>query len=236
MQNRKSGPLIAISLLSILSGCATPVSRPSEPQLESVRVSPRHVNVKPVKSEGSEIASLAYAFPVIEGDVFGGPAGTALSIVDDNRASFDLQLKKIWSAASAAAKPLTEGAKKSGISIAPTKTRMLRVGTFLVDQDKQSLLLADVQFRDSMDDIPLVLIYVDRPCRMSGVVHGVTEGRADVVEIDVTLKSAGFHWLSFVPQADGRALIREHQDSDAVLLVVRPQTPRLVESARAAGP
>jgi hypothetical protein len=162
--------------------------------------------------------------------------GTALSIVDDNRASFDLQLQKIWSAASAAAKPLTEGAKKSGISIAPAKTRMLRVGTFLVDQDKQSLLLADVQFRDSMDDIPLVLVYVDRPCRMSGVVHGVTEGRADVVDLDVNLQSAGFHWLSFVPQADGHAVIREHADSDAVLLVVRPQTPRLVESARAASP
>jgi hypothetical protein len=236
MQNRKSASLVAISLLSVLSGCATPVTKPAAPQLETVRVSPRHVNVKPVKSEGSQISTMAYAFPVIEGDVFGGPAGTALSIVDDNRATFDLQLKKIWSAASAAAKPLTDEAKKSGISIAPAKTRMLRVGTFLVDQDKQNLLLADVQFRDSMDDIPLVLVYVDRPCRISGVVHGVTEGRADVVELDVSLRSSGFHWLSFVPQADGRAMIREHADSDAVLLVVRPQTPRLVESARAAGP
>ena len=236
MTNRNSGSLIAISLLSILSACATPVTRPTEPPLETVRVSPRHVNVKPVKSEGSEISSLAYAFPVIEGDVFGGPVGTALSIVDDNRATFDLQLNKIWKLASAAAKPLTDGAKKSGISITPAKTRMLRVGTFLVDQDKQSLLLADVQFRDSMDDIPLVLVYVDRPCRISGIVHGVAEGPADVVELDVSLKSPGFHWLSFVPQADGRALIREHADSDAVLLVVRPQTPHLVESARAAGP
>lgn len=209
---------------------AGPPARETE-LLRTLQVSPRHINIRPVGSPDSGVSSMAYAFPVIEGAIFGEPTGTALTVVDDNRATFDLKLQKLWSAASAAAKPLTAEAQESGIAIMPAETGLLRVGTYLVDQDKQSLLLADVQFRDSMMDVPLILLYVDRPCYIGGEVHGVDGDPAEVVKIDVSLDAPGFHWLSYVRNGDGRAFLREFRDSDAVLLVVRPQTPQVASAA-----
>jgi hypothetical protein len=227
---------------ALLSGIATAETQDDAPEmaagpparetelLRTLQVSPRHVNIRAVGSPGNDVASMAYAFPVIEGDLFGQPTGTALTVVDVHRATFDLQLQKLWSAASAAAKPLTAEAQQSGIAIMPAETGLLRVGTYLVDQDRQSLLLADVQFRDSMLDIPLILLYVDRPCYIGGVVHGVGADPAAVVDIDVSLDTPGFHWLSFVRKGEGHAAIREYRDSDAVLLVVRPQAPQVASA------
>ncbi|MGH8262488.1 MAG: hypothetical protein ACRET4_03335 [Steroidobacteraceae bacterium] len=201
--------------------------------LRTLQVSPRHVNIRPVGSPGSDVSSMAYAFPVLEGEIFGEPTGTALTVVDVNRATFDLKLEKLWSAASAAAKPLTAEARQSGIVVTPAETGLLRVGTYLVDQDRQSLLLADVQFRDSMKDVPLILLYVDRPCHIGGVAHGARQGSDEVVDIDAALDSPGFHWLSYTRSGDGQALIRVHNGSDAVLLVVRPPAAQVASATPA---
>ena len=234
--------ILAAGVAALLPGLAAAETRDEAPEmtaglharetalLRTLQVSPRHVNIKPVGSLGSDVSSMAYAFPVMEGEIFGQPTGTALTVVDAHRATFDLQLQRLWSAASAAAKPLTAEAQHSGIEIVPADTGLLRVGTYLVDQDRQSLLLADVQFRDSMRDIPLILLYVDRPCHIGGVVHRAGESSAEVVDIDVALDSAGFHWLSYARSPDGRALLRSHAGSDAVLLVVRPQAPQLASA------
>jgi hypothetical protein len=223
---RATGCLTLLAVL--LAGCATPITRPEAPteesQLTTLRVSPRHVNVAPLMADASgRPLTMAYVFPVVQGQVFGHLGGTALSIVDDDRATFDLSLKDLLSNASAAAKPLTAAARQSGIRIVPANTGILRIGTLTADLDTQQLFLASVQFRDPMADTPLILVYVDRPCRITGVVEGVAEAGGEV-DLDVALKSAGFHWLSFVPNGQGRTSVREHADTDSVLLVVRPQT------------
>jgi hypothetical protein len=219
-----------------LVGCATPVARPelpaeaavvpaTETQLRTLRVSPRHVNIAPVTPDGSgSPLSMAYIFPVVQGQVFGHQDGKALSIVDENRATFDLHLNDLWVDASAAAQPLTAEARESGIHIVPEDTALFRVGTLTGDLDKRQLFLANVEFRDPMADTALILVYVDRPCRITGLVEGVAETAVGEVELDVALASAGFHWLSFVPNGNGRASVREHAYTDSVLLVVRPQT------------
>jgi len=234
--------LCAAALAALLPGIAAAKIQDEAPEmtagppaketalLRTLQVSPRHVNIRPVGSPGSGVSSMAYAFPVLEGEIFGQPTGTALTVVDVNRATFDLKLEKLWSAASAAARPLTAEARQSGIVVTPAETGLLRVGTYLVDQDRQSLLLADVEFRDSMKDVPLILLYVDRPCHIGGVVHGAREGSAEVVDIDVALAAPGFHWLSFARGADGQSFIRVHNGSDAVLLVVRPQAAQIASA------
>lgn len=211
----------------VVGGCAASITRPAAEPLGTVQVSPRHVNIRPsAKDDGKGAASMAYLFPVIEGQIFGQPTGEALVIEDDLRNSFSLPLDRFMQIAPTAARPLSADAMAAGMEIAPRNTALLRIGTYLMDPVQQKMVLADVHFRDSLEDVPLILVYVDRPCRIRGTLRGVTEVGADAIVVKADLDSRGFHWLSLLPNGDGRAILREHARTDAVLLVVQPPAAR----------
>jgi hypothetical protein len=195
---------------------AARAAAPARAPLTILHVSPRHVNFSPVAGDAQHTAlTVAYVFPLMTGQIIGHPGSKqAWSVVDRERAAFDLPLKNLLVAAP---EPLTADARKSGVHIDPDNTRVLRVATLVGDAATHQLIQATVGFRDSQaGDQVMVLVYVDRPCRMTGSLTA-PEGQ---LMLDITLSSPGFHWLSFPTKGAGDMNVRAHEDTDTVLLVV----------------
>ncbi len=206
-------------------GCSGPVTKPEslavDPPLKVLEISPRFVNFAPLAADGSgNPLAVSYTFPIIEGGISGPPHGTqAWTIADENRATFELDLGHLAGATSGTAAPLTPEARESGVRAVPATTRLFRVGTFVTDSGTGRTIAGAVGFRDSMDDLGLILLFVDRPCVITGTIDSTGEN----ARLDITFRSAGFHWVSYQTADDGTLQLRAHPHTDAALLVVKGQ-------------
>jgi hypothetical protein len=206
-----------------VSGCSGPVTKPErvtvDPPLKALQISPRFVNFAPLAADGSgNPLAVSYTFPIIQGGISGPPHGTqAWMIADENRMTFELDLGRLAGATSGSAAPLTPEAHESGLRIEPQNTRLFRVGTFVTDSGTGRTIAGEVGFRDSMDGLGLILLFVDRPC----VITGAVDSTGEKARLDINFQSAGFHWASYQTADDGTLQLRAHPHTDVALLVVK---------------
>jgi hypothetical protein len=176
-------------------GCSVP-RRASNAASEVIDVPVRFVGVSgDAISEDEKPDKWAAVLGVVPGGIFGmgryprpsedayGNASTVPVNLSQLRILLDQQ-SAMMSAAAAA-----------GWKIEPAETRVARLATTIsnVGTDKGPLL---VGFRDSVSKKLLVLVFFDRPCRLTGTAeYHALSGEIIKNTIDVTVKKAGLNWL-----------------------------------------
>ncbi len=86
----------------------------------------------------------------------------------------------------------------NGIAAAPPETRIVRVATGGVLSGDPTRILGG-GFRSVHEGLDLILVYVDRPCRL----YGTEVIAGERFEVDATFSDAGFQWL----QIDGEGKV-----------------------------
>ena len=199
----------AVVAVALLTACSTQSPRGVESKggVEGTRgaVMPRAESKTPitvllVRMEYSRdrIAGRALAWTrdtrlwlgLVRGAVFGNPSVT-LHEETGNLRQFSLDLNALAASTGQYAEPLTAAALAQGFRIEPAETRIARVGTYNYDA-LTGAAIGGTAFIEPVDRGLLILIYVDRPCRLSGTVR-VSETQS--AELDALVPDAGFHWL-----------------------------------------
>lgn len=131
------------------------------------------------------------AFPYIPGEIAGSITTKPLLVMRvRGDLAFHIDLNKIKKQMAAGAATLRDGPGARGLVVKPAQTRFARLATFALSP-KRPRSLGGGAFMDPVSRNLLILVYVDRPCRITG------RQRAPgmVADYDVHFKSAGFHWL-----------------------------------------
>jgi hypothetical protein len=160
---------------------------------------------------------------LVTGDVFGSPS-IPLHEQTGKMEQIELDLAALGLVAARYAEPLTGTARLRGFQLEPKDARIARVGTFTYDAISGRALGATGFFALS-DQRLLILIYVDRPCRLYGTVPlSATEAE----ELDVHLPAAGFHWLKALDDDPDHGRLVLSPDMTAV--IHRTALPRPIEA------
>lgn len=105
---------------------------------------------------------------------------------------------------------LTDDAATAGWRIDPGDTRLARVATTIAHEGTPGLM---VGFADSDSKSNLLLVFFDRPCRLTGtvLVHA-REGQTTTFAIDVIVEKAGLNWLNMTGDLQGHDVITNTQE------------------------
>ena len=115
--------------------------------------------------------------------------------------------------------------------VRPAQTRFAAVAIGVSDP-RGFPLNAFTLFYDWRAQAPLILVYADRPCTMSGRIDLTTTGTiadavpalrrrfAGVFEHDVTIASPGLHWLRVAPTALAASLVTNVEPAGPIGVVV----------------
>lgn len=135
--------------------------------------------------------SLVAAFPVITGAVWGAPDTEPLVFAPAPfGGTMTVPLKELEQKIQPMASPATPESLKAGLLVQPEDTRLARVGTFFADKEQERYVFG-AGFIDQASGDFLVLVYVDRPCTLSGTVS-VQELPT---QYHVQIPTPGMHWL-----------------------------------------
>ena len=157
------------------------------------------------------VDDISPTFQFIPGEIFGPPNEEVvlpISIGEDSVLS--APLAEWRELASAASLPLSKKYSELGLQIEPSDTKLSRMATFAHDAVHNAEIGA---YLDELGkDHLLILVYVDRPCKISGeiLVHGQRYNH------DIELSRGGFHYLA----ADDAGLIKDTEVAGKVLFVV----------------
>jgi hypothetical protein len=115
---------------------------------------------------------------------------------------------------------LTDDAETAGWRIDPTDTRFARVATTITHEGSSGLAIG---FVDSASKSTLLLVFFDRPCRLTGTVLGQPrEGQRTSYVIDVIVEQPGLNWLNMTGDSQGHDVITNAQEPSNPLFVVAP--------------
>jgi hypothetical protein len=132
-------------------------------------------------------SDLTFLVGVISGHINGNPGPHVLGLPIGHAPSLRLDLASL--------KPLSVDAAtigrsmSSSVTISPGETRFARLSTVAWSKKKPSSTF--VRFADSETREGLLLVYFDRPCRLTG--RAATQ---DVADYDFAVDSAGWTWLA----------------------------------------
>jgi len=141
-------------------------------------------------------------FPYIPGGIFGTPRSAPLFQEHlKGNLDFKLDLAGAIGKLEKDSKPLTGTWTSKGLSVVPKEARLSRIGTFAFDAKTKNELGAG-GFIDAESKDNLLLVYVDRPCRIAGSFTLGDEHYSHEIE----LHSAGFHWIR-VRSSDGKRFL-----------------------------
>jgi hypothetical protein len=117
---------------------------------------------------------------------------------------------------------LTSAAAAAGLALVPSDARLLRVATVLLSNDPQWHSAA-TNLADSLTKKTLVLVYFDRPCRLSGaVITHPSGGGTRTDDYDVVIEKAGLNWLETTKVGeDSHLKVRHAPASVRPVLTVR---------------
>jgi hypothetical protein len=146
-----------------------------------------HSNEVPTDARPSD---LTFLVGVISGHINGSPGPHVRGLAIGHAPSLRLDLASL--------KPLSVDAAtighsmSSSVKISPGETRFARLSTTAWSKKKPSN--AFVRFADSETREGLLLVYFDRPCRLTG-----RDATQDVADYDFAVDSAGWPWLAVRP-------------------------------------
>ena len=187
--------IVIICVLFVFSGCAAtqaPTTRETQTGIgtlisraEYVDTDNRHI---PAEFNPKEVVLV---FPYIPGQIFGNPTGEPLFVAHVKEdLAFELDLAGKIAEIDNGAKRLQASRLTEGLEVTPKSTRFARLGTFALDP-KTGEPLGGGGFIDATSRDFLILLYVDRPCTISGTLELGEERH----EHDIELGSPGFHWV-----------------------------------------
>ncbi len=196
LRSSVKGYVIAIAaIVTFLGGCST-TSNPSikTPSSESSFLIP----IKVVDADGHEFpkkagpSGLMFAMGAIAGSISGNP-GRVIWVDIQDAGFVQLDLTSL-STLSRQARPIVthEG---SSLRVTPAETRFARLSTQA--QTRTNSLHDYTEFSDSETGDGLVLVYFDRPCRLSGRAtdFGRTPDEKLLFDYDVEVSFVGWTWL-----------------------------------------
>ena len=173
-------------------------------------------------------------FAPISGAIFGkvhGPiqpiATGILPIVSINLDVVSIDLGKFRASYGQQSATITADALASGWKIAPADTRFARVGVS-IDYEGPRRDLRQTRFVDSSSKNILLLVFFDRPCRLTGTVLPSARDATKYI-VDVIIDKAGLNWLEFSTNgAPNYVVIRHAPGSVRPLLVSETPQPSWV--------
>ncbi len=153
-------------------------------------VGPKNIGLDPSQYP----ADVILLFPYISGGIFGSPQSDPLFAIKLNtqHQTFTLDLISKLEELNQNAKPLNDNWRTLGMNIVPAETHIARIGTFPFSSTGDSI--GGGGFIDPSDRQSAILVYVDRPCQITG------DMQLDAEEYthNIALPSAGFHWLKII--------------------------------------
>ena len=157
------------------------------------------------------VDDISPTFQFIPGEIFGSPIeDVVLPISKGDNSMLSAPLADWQELASAASAPLSERFLELGLRAEPVNTKLTRMATYAYDE------VHDAEIGGYLDELGkdhlLILIYVDRPCTITGEITF----RGQKYDHKIELSRPGFHYLS----ADQEGSIRETIVSGKVLFVI----------------
>jgi hypothetical protein len=144
----------------------------------------------------------------IPGMIFGDPRAPFGRVTMNTDHSLSVDLSRLQEVGKHATRITAEGVE-FGWKIHPVETRFSRVSTTF-DFVGSALDVNKVGFFDLEGNDVLLLVFFDRPCRLTGTIN-IPPGEADFTHYlyDVTIDKAGFNWLAIhKDQKPGWAIVR----------------------------
>ncbi len=184
---------IAFLALALLQGCA-PLAPAGAPSNAGIVLATVTLAEPDDKGNWLPRRSLSAVFPAVQGAIFGKPSAelvASIPVLIGRAFTIDLAA---WEQRFAQRAQAASGPTFKNVTLEPRAMRMARVGTFLFDTASQRYMPGGVGFEDADSGDHVLLVYVDRPCSMRGVMG---EGD-DSAEIDVSFPRAGLSWLRVV--------------------------------------
>jgi hypothetical protein len=195
--------LIALlALAALVVGCG---STPHHPDMGTGMIV---VPVRFVSAGGDELAARERPadanaqFGAIPGEIFGKIREPLQSEAIGSVPITSIDLNEFVSAFGRQAATMTAVAVATGWQIAPAETRFARIATGASYEGiRQGSAL--ISLRDSESKNTLLLVFFDRPCRLTGAVLDASDGGTVTrYSIDVKIEKAGLNWLEFTHHGD----------------------------------
>jgi hypothetical protein len=212
---------IGLAMALIMTGC-TMAERAPDAATKSINVPIRFVDVSgdaiPVNDRpGNSTATLG----VIPGAIFGAPLYPLQTEKLGKILALPINLNELRVVLNQQSTTITADAATAGWKIDPADTRFARVSTTITNEGTRPLMIG---FVDSVTKNGLLLVFFDRPCRLTGtVLFHARNGEITTFAIDVTVDKAGLNWLKMTDDSDnGHDILTNTRVPSNPLFVVAP--------------
>jgi len=214
--------LLNVILVVTVAGCAFP--RPGMVMPDDTTIYEIYSRVEFIDRERQPVKvehppkNILLLFPYIPGAI-AGTFNTAplesTGVNEDSVFRLDLGTIATWVLAQGTT-PLNESVYTKGLIIHPASTRFARIATLAVDAETKNNL-GPSSFIDEETREYLLLVYVDRPCSMTGN----TQIGPFTNIYDVRLGHPGFHWLRAHQIGKRSFIVSENTDAHRVVFAIR---------------
>lgn len=214
---------VIASITAFASGCTTtripvhaevPIHAERDSTLIEIRFEDKNGDRVSV---GNRPTDSSLVLGAIAGSI-GGNASQTLQVVRiGTLPSVQINLNALETAAAENAKPQVASFVQTGLHIDPVDTRFLRVSTLLASPGDSYVGFIDPESKNE-----LLLMYFDRPCRVTGVAAGEVDGEMLTLTYDVTVKTAGLVWIVRSSSGSNGFVARVARETIGKMLVVGP--------------
>ncbi len=140
-----------------------------------------------------------------------------------------IDLSKFESNISKYATPLLKTSFNMGMSITPESAKLVRIGTFAIDPDKNAFLGATGLLEPEAKDIThLLLVYFDGPAVIEG--FRIENGKKVIYHVEA--KEKGFLWVEAKPDGKDLIFVTNRQSNEKAILTIQiePQTKKKIKA------
>ena len=207
--------LLTIAFLTLLPGCVSSIPDQHSPEHKSVSVIDtmvEYVGPNNIQLDDSYYPrKVALAFPMVVGGIFGVAGDKAIFASElDQSLRINIDLTEREDEVNRTILPLSDEWRESGLHIEPQDTRIGRLGTFAYSLEDGRQIGAG-GFIDPATRRNLILLYVDRACRLTGELS--MENRTYRHELEFA--EQGFHWIVVEETSRSSRLLKNYDGNKA---------------------
>ena len=219
MRRTGTGWLLVLGIL--MAGCALqPVPEQSGyTALDRVRLGIRYLDEDDTPLPPAGLPdSVRIEFPLIPGGLMGRIlTRSAISVTVPATQPFEIDLAAHVDRIATYATPLLTTRANAGLRIEPEAARLVRLGTFAYAADSDEFIgPTGLAVAAAPDRIQLLLVYFDRPTRITGM---LLNGRT-VIQHDIDIDRAGFAWLEIRRVGEDRDRVTRRVTAGAPLVTI----------------